>query len=170
MYHRNLTRTVTALVAAAGLFAVVSAGADAIPDTFNVSTTISASCSITDSGPANLFPQYVPSTDTSTGAATALNTYCNGSSPTVNFSDGSYGTTQFLMNNGGSSYLYYQISQNSSCNGSAFDNPIPQGFQQTLGVGVASFDICAAVITGGGLNTGAPAGTYTDTITYSISP
>jgi len=33
----------------------------------------------------------------------------------------------------------------------------------------AAFDICAAVLTGAGMNT-LPAGNYSDTVTYSIVP
>jgi spore coat protein U-like protein len=165
----NRTRTATALVAGAALFAAVSAGAYAIPDTFNVSTTISASCSVTDSGPADLYPSYTPSTDTSVGAETVLNTSCSGSSPTVTFTDPTESFDNEFFMTSGSQILFFQISNTSSCSGVAGDNPLLEGVPYALSSGVGAFDICAAVISGG-LNTGVPAGVYTDTVTYSISP
>jgi len=167
MNFPTLSRSGTALLASAAFFASVSSGAGAT-NTFNVSTTIEDSCSVTNAGPSDLVVTYVPTTDTSTGAATSLDTFCNGTSPTVSFSDGTYGTTNFAMTGPGG-YLYYYLSQSTTCTGVVADNPIVQGFTQPLGAGTTSFDICAAVITGG-VNTGAPAGAYSDTVTYSISP
>jgi hypothetical protein len=164
----NRTRTATALVAGAALFAAVSAGADAIPDTFNVSTTISASCSVTDSGPADLTPTYTPSTDSGVGASTTLNTNCNGTSPTVTFTDADGGGPAFFMFGTGG-VLIFQLSNNTSCNGSPADNPLVEAEAYSLGTGISSYNICAAITTGGD-NVLAAAGTYTDTITYTISP
>jgi hypothetical protein len=167
----SLTRTATALVAGAALFATLSAGADAIPDTFNVSTTISASCSLTngDGGPADLTPTYTPSTDSGTGSETVLDTTCTGSSPTVTFTDASNsGSTEFVMLSA-SNDLYYQISNTPSCTGVVGDNPITEGAPQSLTTGTSVYEICAAVIAQG-VNTTAPGGSYTDTVTYSISP
>ncbi len=166
----TLTRTCTALVAGAALVAAVSAGADAIPDTFNVSTTISASCSITDSGPSDLTPTYSPTSDSGTGSETSLNTNCTGGTPSVTFTDaGASGTTEFVMTSGNSD-LYYQISNTPTCSGVAGDGPITEASPVSLTPGNSSFDICAAVIAGGGLNVGAAAGSYTDTVTYTIAP
>ncbi len=166
----TITRNGTALVAGAALFAAVSAGAYAIPDTFNVSTTISASCNITDSGPADLTPTYSPASDSGTGSETELDTFCNGTSPYVTFTDayGDFDGNEFAMSNGGNN-LFYQISNTASCSGVAGDNPIGEGDPVSLAAGLNTLDICAAVITGG-LNTSVPAGTYNDTVTYSITP
>lgn len=166
-----MEHSLTALVAGAALFAAASTGAYAVPTTFNVSTTINASCSVTDSGPANLTPSYVPSTDTSTGAATTLNTFCNGANPNVTFTDAlNSSDTLFAMTTVGGSFLYYQISNTATCTGVAGDNPVYEDTAIALTSGVSSFNICAAVITGGNLNTGAQAGTYSDTVTYTIAP
>jgi len=70
----------------------------------------------------------------------------------------------------GAQNLYFQISNNPTCDGSAGDNPLLQGIQVPLGLGASSFTICAAVITNGGINVGVPAGSYTDTVTYTIVP
>lgn len=166
----NLTRTGTALVAGAALFAAVSAGAYAVPATFNVSTTITATCSISDNGaPANLTPTYTPSGDTGTGDETTLSTSCNGSTPTVTFTDAyNSGTTNFEMTSGAND-LFFQISNTPSCSGVVGDGPITENVPQNLTSGNSTYDICAAVITGG-LNTSAPAGSYSDTVTYTISP
>jgi hypothetical protein len=169
MNVHNLTRSGTAFVAGVALFAAVSAGADAIPDTFNVSTTISASCSVTDSGPADLTPTYSPTSDSGAGSETVLSTLCNGTSPSVTFSDSYDSNNNLFVMYDGSSVLYYQISNTTSCSGVSGDNPIYESFPITLPSGVNSFDICAAVITGG-VNVNAPAGTYNDTVTYSITP
>jgi spore coat protein U-like protein len=72
------------------------------------------------------------------------------------------------MSSGGN-YLYFQISNNTSCSGGVGDNPISENTAIPLTTGVASFNICAAVITGG-QNTGAVAGSYSDTVTYTIAP
>jgi hypothetical protein len=171
MKFSNLTRTGTALVAGAALFAAFPAGADATPsNTFNVSTTISASCVVTDSGPADLTPTYIPSTNSGVGSATSLDTNCSGSSPTVTFTDAANtGTSEFVMTSG-SNNLFYQISDNSSCNGAAGDNPIQEGVAQSLLSGTQSYEICAAVITGGAVNVAVAAGSYTDTVTYTFAP
>jgi hypothetical protein len=166
----DVTRAGSALIAGAALFAAVSAGAYAVPDTFNVSTTISASCSVTDSGPANLTPAYTPASDSGTGAETNLNTFCTGSVPTVTFTDGlDSGDNFFAMSDGGV-LLYYQLSSNPTCNGTSADLPISEGAPQNLLQGNGSYEICAAVIAGSGLNVGIPAGTYSDTVTYTIAP
>jgi len=167
----NITRTGTALVAGAALFAAVSAGADAVPTTFNVNTTVSASCSLTlgDGGPADLTPTYTPATDSGTGSETVLDTTCTGSTPTVAFTDAAAtGSTSFEMTSG-PNVLYYQISSNPSCSGGPGDDPISEGAAQSLTTGNSVYEICAAVITGGP-NTGAVGGSYNDTVTYTITP
>jgi hypothetical protein len=65
--------------------------------------------------------------------------------------------------------LTFQISNKSSCDGGAGDNPITEGAPQTLASGTGSYAICAAVITDGS-NSAAVAGTYGDTVTYAVSP
>jgi hypothetical protein len=168
MNFTKLTRTGTALAAGAALFAAVSTGAYAT-GTFNVSTTITAACSVTDTGPADLTPTYTPSTDTGTGSATVLNTFCSGTTPTVTFTDASSsGTNEFVMTSGASS-LYYQISNGAACTGVVGDAPIQEGGAQPLVNGPSGYNICAAVITGG-VNTTAAAGSYTDVVTYTIAP
>jgi len=169
MNFNTLTRTGTALAAGAALFAAVSTGAYAAPTTFNVSTTITASCVVTDDGPTNLTPTYDPTTDTGTGNATSLNTACTGVTPSVVFTDSDGSNTNYFQMSSGSSNLWYQISNNPGCNGGPGDNPILENDAITLGTGTASYDICAAVITGG-VNTAVPAGSYTDTVTYTITP
>jgi len=165
----DCTRTASALVAAAALFGSVSAGAYAAPDTFNVSTTVSDSCTVTDSGPANLTPTYSPISDSGTGSETVLNTFCTGTNPYVDFYDSwDSGGPQFAMSNG-TTNLYYQISDTPTCSGVPGDNPISDDVPVALPNGANSFDVCAAVTTGG-LNVTAPAGSYTDTVIYSIAP
>ncbi len=97
---------------------------------------------------------------------TVLNTLCNGD-PTVTFTD-SYGsgTNVFAMHDG-NSVLYYQISNGPSCSGVPGDDPIQENSPITIPSGANALNICAAVITGG-MNLNVPAGTYTDTVTYSI--
>ncbi len=171
MEFRTFTRTVTALVAGATFFAIASVCADA-SDTFNVSTTITAACSLTDGdgGPADLTPSYTQSTDSGTGVETALDTTCTGSAPTVTFTDAlNSGTNVFAMTSG-TSLLYYQLSSNPTCDGTSSDLPIAEGVGQNLGQGAGSYEICAAVIAGVGMNVNAAAGSYSDTVTYSISP
>jgi len=170
MNFGNLTRTGTALVAGAALFAAVSGGAYAAPATFNVSTTITAACTISDVGfPQDLTPTYTPSSDSGTGSATALTTNCSGEAPTVAFTDANNsGSTAFQMTSG-ANQLFFQISNEPACAGGPGDNPIIEGAAQPLTPGVSSYDICAAVITGG-LNTGVPAGSYADVVTYTIAP
>ncbi len=169
MNFTNLTRTGTALVAGAALFAAFSASANATP-TFNVSTTISASCSVTDSGPADLFPTYDETSNTGTGQETVLNTFCSGSSPTVTFTDG-YGNIDgdYRMTDGNGHYLYYQLSNASACTGVVGDGNMGEDDTQSL-AGVPAFDICAAVETFNGNNLTAPAGSYSDTVSYIITP
>ncbi len=165
----NLLRTVrTGAFLSAGAVLFADAGTGAGATTFNVTTRVDASCSVTDAGPANLTPTYAPLSDAGTGSATSLNTTCTGSSPTVTFSDSAAsGTSVFTMSDGSSHSLTFQISNKSSCDGSAGDDPITEGVAQSLAS--SSYDICAAVITGGS-NSGAAAGTYSDTVTYAISP
>lgn len=165
MNFRSLTRTGTALVAGAALFVTVSTAAGAVPSSFNVSTTITASCTVTDAGPTNLAPTYTPSTDSGVGDSTVLDTACNGSTPTVTFTDASGATTEFVMTSGANRLGYY-LSNNNDCTGGSGDNPITVGAPQNL---VPAYAIAACVIIGG-TNVGAPAGTYTDTVTYTISP
>jgi hypothetical protein len=170
MKFANLARTATSLVAGASLFAAVSAGANAGGNTFNVSTTIASSCSVTDSGPADLTPTYDPTTDSGTGSETVLNTDCNGTTPSVTFTDPEdLGTNDFVMASG-PNILYFQISTGASCTGIPGDNPIYEHNPVSLQPGPYALDICAAVITGGGVNTSAVAGSYSDTVTYSIAP
>jgi hypothetical protein len=70
----------------------------------------------------------------------------------------------------GTTNLYFQLSNSSTCSGVAGDNPMSDdGAPLALPSGSGSFDICAAVTTGG-LNVSAPAGSYTDTVTYEIFP
>lgn len=165
MNFRNLTRTSTALVAGTALFLTVSTAASAVPSTFNVATTITASCTVTDAGPANLAPSYSPGTDSGTGDSTSLDTACTGSSPTVTFTDANGATTEFIMTSGANRLGYY-LSNNNNCTGGSGDNPITVGAPQNL---VPVYHIAACVIIGG-INVGVPAGTYTDTVTYTISP
>ncbi len=167
--NSNFIRTGTAVIAGATLVAAISGGARA--GTFNVSTTITPSCTITDAGPGNLTPEYAPTTDTGTGASTTLDTFCTGPNPTVVFTDAyASNDTQFAMSNGAGAYLFYQISPNVNCNGTPGDVPINENTVQDLIGGTQSFPICAAVIAGGGLNVGAPAGAYQDTVTYTLTP
>jgi hypothetical protein len=164
----HLTRTGTALIAGAALFAGVATAAGATPtNTFNVSTTITASCTVTDSGPANLTPTYTPSTDSGTGSETVLNTFCSGSSPTVAFTD-AYNNVDgdYAMNDGNGHILQYQLSNTPTCSGIPGDGNMGDTDPEPL---TAAFDICAGVIVGG-VNVTAPAGSYTDTVTYSITP
>jgi spore coat protein U-like protein len=167
----KLARTATALVAGAALFAAVSAGAFAVPpNTFTVSTTITASCSVTDAGPANLTPTYTPTTDTGVGSATTLDTFCTGTTPTVVLSDAAgSGGPEFVMTDGGAN-LYYHLANGTSCNGTNTDNVIDEGTAINLTGGEGVLNICAAVIAGGGLNVDAAAGSYLDTVTYTITP
>jgi hypothetical protein len=167
----HLARTGTALVAGAALFAAVSAGAFAIPsNTFTVSTTITASCTVTDDGPANLTPTYAPTTDSGVGSATTLNTFCTGTDPNVTFTDAfASDTNEFEMTNGGAN-LFFQISNNTTCNGTAGDTPISEDTALPLGGGTSTYNICAAVIAGSGTNVAAPAGNYSDTVTYTLAP
>jgi hypothetical protein len=167
--HNHLARTCTALIAGAALFTGVVTAAGAT-NTFNVSTTITNSCTVTDKGPTDLTPTYTPVSDSGTGAETSLNTFCNGEGPTVAFTDAAAtGSGTFIMYDG-ASQLDYQISNNAACNGTSGDFPILEGAPQNLTPGNSSYDICAAVIAGVGLNTAVPAGSYTDTVTYTISP
>jgi len=69
----------------------------------------------------------------------------------------------------GTTNLYYQISDTPTCSGVPGDNPISDDVPVALPNGANSFDVCAAVTTGG-LNVTAPAGSYTDTVIYSIAP
>jgi hypothetical protein len=166
----KLTRTGTALAAGAALFAAASTCAFAAPSTFDVSTTIAASCVVTDGGPGDLTPSYVPSTDTSTGAGTFLETNCNSASPLAVFTDfADTGSTRFVMTSAAGNNLYYQISNNDTCSGGPGDDPIVEGAGQTITTGNNSYAICAAVIVGG-LNTGVAAGIYSDTVTYTVAP
>jgi len=165
---RILARAGSAVLAGAALLAGAAASAGA--NTFNVSTTISPACTLSDSGPTDLTPTYTPVRDLGTGTATALNTVCNGTNPTVTFSDSlGSGTNLFAMHDGAST-LYYQISIGTSCSGVVGDNPIQENTPIALPAGVNTFDICAAVITGDGTNVNVPAGSYSDTVTYSITP
>jgi hypothetical protein len=167
----GFTRTITAAAAGAAFFAAVSE--DTFAGTFNVSTTITASCSITNAGPANLAPTYTATTDTGTGSATTLNTFCTGTTPTVVLTDaaaGGSGGNVFVMTNGGGANLYYQISTNPTCNGTSADDAIDEGGTITLTGGTGLLNICAAVIAGVGVNVTAIAGTYQDTVTYTITP
>jgi spore coat protein U-like protein len=170
MNFSNLTRTGTALVAGAALFAAVSAIADASPATFNVTTTISASCNVNFGGPTDLAPTYSPASDTSVGDATGLSTTCTGTTPSVVFTDqASSGTTQFVMLHNGTDQLNYQISLGTSCSGISQDSPITEGASINLVSGVnQTLDICAAVIVG--QTTGIASGLYGDTVTYTITP
>lgn len=169
MNVRSFTRTGTALVAGAALCLAVSGAADAVTTTFIVSTTITRSCVVSDAGPPDLAPAYSPTIDAGTGDHTVLNTTCNGTTPTVTFTDAyNSGGTVFQMTSG-TSALYYQISNGASCSGVASDSPVQEGVPQVMAPGIASFDICASVIAGG-MNTNAPAGTYTDTVTYTLTP
>jgi len=165
----NLARTCATLIAGTALFGGVAAAAGAT-STFNVSTVITNACTVTDSGPANLVPTYTPTSDSGTGAETSLNTFCNGNAPTVAFTDAAgSGSNAFVMYDGGAP-LYYQISSNPTCNGTSGDIPIQEGAPQNLSQGAQSYEICAAVIAGAGINTTVPAGSYSDTVTYTISP
>jgi len=148
------------------LLAGLGAPADAAT-TFNVTTTVDATCTVTDSGPANLTPTFAPLSDTGTGSATSLNTVCTGPTPTVIFSDAAASGTSIFTMNDGAHLLTFQISNKTSCDGGAGDDPIVEGAPQSL-VGT-SYDICAAVIADGS-NSGAAAGSYSDTVTYAVSP
>jgi len=162
----TIIRAGVVLSAGAVLVAGVGAGSGAAT-TFNVTTTVDASCTLTDAGPANLNPTYAPLADTGIGSATSLNTTCTGPSPTVTFSDASAtGTSVFTMTDGGTHSLTFQISNKTSCDGGPGDDPIVEGAAQSL---TPSYAICAAVITGGS-NTGAAVGVYSDTVTYAVSP
>jgi hypothetical protein len=163
-----LTRTGIAALAGAALLAGVAESAGA--NTFTVSTTITTACKLSDSGPTDLTPTYERVVDSGTGSVTALNTVCNGANPTVTFTDSlGSGTNLFAMHNGDSA-LYYQISLGPSCSGVAGDNPIQESAPIALPSGDNALNICAAVITGDGTNADVPAGTYTDTVTYTITP
>jgi len=164
--NSSLIRTGTALVAGAVLFATLSAHASA--GTFLVQTTITASCTITDAGPGNLAPTYTSASDTGTGAETVLNTNCTGTNPTVAFTD-AYGNIDgdYAMNDGNGHNLQYQLSNTPTCSGVPGDVNMGEGDPQAING--AAFDICAAVLTGAGMNT-LPAGNYTDTVTYTITP
>jgi spore coat protein U-like protein len=167
---RALTRNGAALVAGAALFATASSDADAVTTTFIVSTTITRSCVVSDAGPPDLAPTYSPTIDAGTGDHTVLNTTCNGATPTVTFTDAyNSGGTVFQMTNGASA-LYYQISNGTSCSGVASDNPVQEGVPQVMAPGNGAYDICVSVLAAGGTNTNAPAGTYTDTVTYTLTP
>lgn len=171
MNNASFARTAAALVAGAALFLAVSRDADA-QSVFNVSTTITASCNVTDAGPTDLTPTYSPLTDSGTGSATALNTFCTGTAPTATFTDAydSFYYVFAMTGGGGGNFLYYQISNNTACTGVGGDDPINEGSAIALPSGTSSFNICAAVITGG-MNAGnTVAGTYGDTVTYSIAP
>jgi len=151
------------------LFSGARTGAGATT-TFNVTTTVDATCIVTDSGPANLTPTYSPLSNAGSGSATTLNTDCTGSAPTVTFSDAAAsGTSVFTMSGSGSRSLFFQISNKSTCDGSAGDEPIVEGAAQALSGGSGTYEICAAVITDGS-NNAAPAGAYSDTVTYAVSP
>ncbi len=165
----KIIRTGALLSAGAVLFAGVGAGAGAAT-TFHMTVRVDDSCTFTDSGPSNLTPAYTSSSDTSTGSASSLNTNCTGSSPTVVFSDAAAsGTSVFTMSDGHSHSLTFQISNKPACTGGTGDDPITEGTAQPLASGSGTYDICAAVITGGS-NRSAAAGAYTDTVTYTVTP
>jgi spore coat protein U-like protein len=163
----KLIRTGTALVAGAALFASVSAGAFAgpAPTTFTVTTTIAASCTVSEDGaPGDLTPTYNPTSDTSTGSETTLTTFCNGTTPTVTFTDATGNFESFYtMLDGNNDHLNYQLSNTATCTGVVGDNNLPEGDALPL---TSPYEICAAVIPG---QTTAPAGTYVDTVTYNIA-
>lgn len=166
----NFARAGTALAGGAFFFVALSAGARAVPSSFTVSTTITASCSMTNAGPGNLAPTYSMPTDSGDGSQTALSTFCTGTAPSVTFSDAyGSGSNVFAMTDADGASLYYQLSNNTTCNGTGADNPITESTPISLGSGANSLMICAAVLTGG-QNAGARAGTYSDTVTYSMSP
>lgn len=168
MNTRKLTRTLTGLIAGTALFAAGSRGANAVPSTFNVSTTITAACTVTDAGPANLTPTYTSSTDSGTGSETVLNTFCNGTNPTVTFTDAEANTgNYYAMNDGNGNLLVYQISNTPTCSGVVGDVNLEEG--EPYAITTAAFDICASVLVNGS-NTGLPAGNYTDVVTYTITP
>ncbi len=166
--NSKLIRTGTALVAGAALFASVSAGAFAgpAPNTFTVQTVIAASCTVSEGGaPGNLTPTYDPTSDTSTGAETTLTTFCNGTTPTVTFTspNTTFESPNYVMVDPGNDHLNYQLSNTATCTGVVGDNNLPEGDPLPL---TSPYDICAAVIPG---QTTAPAGTYLDTVTYTIA-
>lgn len=162
-----IIRTGAFWIAGSVLFA--GFGSEAGATTFNVTTTVDASCTVTDAGPANLTPTFAPLSNTGVGAATSLDTECTGPAPTVTFSDAAAsGTSVFTMLDG-SHALTFQISNKSSCDGGAGDDPITEGAAQNLASAISTYAICAAVITDGS-NSAAVAGTYSDTVTYAVSP
>ncbi len=167
MNFPKFARNATALTVGATLFAAVSAGAYAVPTTFNVSTTVTASCTVTDAGPANLTPTYTQSTDSGTGDETVLNTFCSGTNPTVTFTDAGGNIDGDYEMNDGTNILHYQISNTPTCTGIPGDNNL--GEDDAWPISSPAYDICAAV-TVGGVNTTVPAGSYTDTVTYTIAP
>ncbi len=159
----------TGALLSAGSLLFTGFGAAGATTTFNVTTTVDATCAVTDSGPANLTPTYAPISNTGVGSATSLDTDCTGSAPTVTFSDAAASGTSIFTMLDGLHALTFQISNKSSCDGGAGDNPITEGAPQTLASGTGSYAICAAVITDGS-NSAAVAGTYGDTVTYAVSP
>lgn len=166
----NFARAGTAIIGGVFFFVALSAGANAVPSSFNVTTTIAASCSMTAAAPGNLTPTYSMPTDSGDGAKTALNTFCVGTAPSVTFTDAyNSGSNVFAMTDAGGANLYYQLSNNATCDGTGADNPINENAPVSLGSGANSLNICAAVLTDGS-NDGAPAGTYSDTVTYSMTP
>jgi len=164
----RITRIWAAVLAGPALLASVVTAAGAT-STFDVSTEIASACTVTDAGPADLTPAYTPSTDTSTGSETVLNTFCNGSNPTVTFTDAFDSNNNLFEMLSGANPLFFQISNGASCSGIPGDNPISESVAQNLVGGTSSYDICAAVITGAP-NTTAPAGSYTDVVSYNITP
>jgi hypothetical protein len=102
--NASFARTAAALVAGAALFPAVSRDASA-QSVFNVSTTITASCEVTDAGPteklddaspANLPLNYKPTTDSGVGMETAQDTF-----RTPGF---------FALSDGVGRYLSHQLS------------------------------------------------------------
>jgi hypothetical protein len=71
---------------------------------------------------------------------------------------------------GSSGVLDFYLSNNTSCIGTAADNPFTVGTAYNLSSGSSSYNICAAVEAQDGDNEGAAAGTYTDTVYYTITP
>jgi spore coat protein U-like protein len=164
-------RRASAFAAGAAFVAATASSAGAVSGgSFTVSTTITASCSVTNAGPSDLSPTYSPVTDTGTGAATSISTVCTGPNPQIAFTDLNGGSgTDFVMTNG-SAKLYYYLSSNATCDGTRADRPLSYGIAANgFANGSATFGVCAAV-EANGTNTGLPAGTYTDTVYYTISP
>ena len=166
MNIRYLARTGSAVTAGALLLAALGAGALAAPATFTVSTNITNSCVVSGGGPSDLTPTYDPITGSSVGAATTLVTSCSGPAPVVAFTDAGGSGTSFQMTSFAST-LFYQISNSTSCSGIAADDPLTVGGQYNLTSGSGIYNICAAVTAG---QTGIPAGSYSDTVTYTITP